>query len=192
MRSTQQPTIPARCLRCARSIPRTLPGYTKCHGTRPFRHLRAGAGAVPARHAAYFVQQVAIAGWDSGQRAEFLAADTASGPRLGRVGVGLRGAGAAEIGYWVDPAARRRGVATHPVRAPCAGGRSHHWSWRSSNGELRVREPRLPPSRGEGRIPRRGDSAQAPDSPRRASGRLGWLLVQGRLTSATPGRIPTR
>jgi hypothetical protein len=40
-------------------------------------------------NAAFFVHQVALAGWDSGQRAEFLAEDTAAGARLGRVGLGL-------------------------------------------------------------------------------------------------------
>src|ERR1700730_16749339 len=52
-------------------------------------------------HAAFFVEPLAMAGWDRGQRAEFLAARTATGERLGRVGLGLHGAGAAEIGYWV-------------------------------------------------------------------------------------------
>jgi RimJ/RimL family protein N-acetyltransferase len=70
-------------------------------------------------HAAYFVQQMAIAGWDSGQRAEFLAHETATGTRLGRVGLGLRASRDAEIGYWIDPRARRRGVATAAVRASC-------------------------------------------------------------------------
>jgi RimJ/RimL family protein N-acetyltransferase len=70
-------------------------------------------------HAAFFVQQMAIAGWDSRQRAEFLAQDTASGTRLGRVGLGLRASRDAEIGYWIDPRARRRGVATTAVRAVC-------------------------------------------------------------------------
>jgi len=69
-------------------------------------------------HAAFFVEQMAIEGWDRGQRAEFVATDTA-GVRLGRVGLGLRTAGAAEIGYWVDPEARQRGVATQAVRAVC-------------------------------------------------------------------------
>jgi RimJ/RimL family protein N-acetyltransferase len=70
-------------------------------------------------HATFFVRQMAIAGWDSGRRAEFLAQDTATGARLGRVGLGLRDGGDAEIGYWIDPRARRRGVATAAVRAVC-------------------------------------------------------------------------
>lgn len=37
--------------------------------------------------AASFVQHVAIAGWDSGRRAEFVAEDVATGTRLGRVGM---------------------------------------------------------------------------------------------------------
>lgn len=70
-------------------------------------------------HAAFFVEQVAIAGWDSGRRAEFLAEETATGRRLGRVGLGLSKPGVGEIGYWVDPRVRERGVATHSVRAVC-------------------------------------------------------------------------
>jgi RimJ/RimL family protein N-acetyltransferase len=70
-------------------------------------------------HAAFFVQHLAIASWDSGQRAEFVAQDAATGARLGRVGLDLRQPSAAEIGYWVDPSARNRGVATSAVRAAC-------------------------------------------------------------------------
>src|SRR5579863_975308 len=70
-------------------------------------------------HAAFFVERLAIAGWDSGQRAEFVAQDAATKTRLGRVGLGLVQPGAAEIGYWVDPRARNRGVATSAVRAVC-------------------------------------------------------------------------
>jgi RimJ/RimL family protein N-acetyltransferase len=81
-------------------------------------------------HATFFVQQMAIAGWDSGQRAEFLAHDTATGTRLGRVGLGLRANRDAEIGYWIDPRARRRGVATEAVRAIC------HWAFTALDLEL--------------------------------------------------------
>jgi RimJ/RimL family protein N-acetyltransferase len=72
-------------------------------------------------HAAFFVEQMAIASWDSGQRAEFLAQDDATRARLGRVGLNLSAAtvGTAEIGYWVDPGARGRGVATDAVRGVC-------------------------------------------------------------------------
>jgi RimJ/RimL family protein N-acetyltransferase len=41
------------------------------------------------------------------------------GTRLGRVGLGLDRLGGAQIGYWMDPAARGRGVATEAVRALC-------------------------------------------------------------------------
>ncbi len=83
-------------------------------------------------HAAFFVERQAIAGWESGQRAEFLATETTTGRRLGRVGLGLRGFGEAEIGYWVDPVARRAGVATKAVRAVC------EWAFIRPVAELRL------------------------------------------------------
>jgi RimJ/RimL family protein N-acetyltransferase len=72
-------------------------------------------------HAAFFVQQMARAAWDDGRRAEFLIEDADGAGRLGRVGLDLRphDPGAAEIGYWMDPRARGRGVATAAVRALC-------------------------------------------------------------------------
>jgi RimJ/RimL family protein N-acetyltransferase len=71
--------------------------------------------------AAFFVEQIAIASWDSGQRAEFIAEDSATRARLGRVGLDLTApaTGTAEIGYWVDARARNRGVATSAVQAVC-------------------------------------------------------------------------
>jgi len=86
------------------------------------RHFVGVPSPYLPEHAAFFVERVAMAGWDSGQRAEFVAEDSADGRRLGRVGLGLDGSGAAEIDYWVDPAARRRGVASDAVRAACRWG----------------------------------------------------------------------
>lgn len=79
---------------------------------------------VPYRmeHADHFVREMAIAAWDGGQRAEFVVVRTEDGARLGRVGLGLDGVGAAQIGYWMDPGARGRGVATAAVRALCRWG----------------------------------------------------------------------
>ncbi|MBL7256100.1 GNAT family N-acetyltransferase [Paractinoplanes lichenicola] len=77
---------------------------------------------VPYRRpdAAFFVREMAVAGWDAGTRAEFVVVDGET--RLGRVGFGLDGAGAAQVGYWMDPAARGRGVATEALRALCGWG----------------------------------------------------------------------
>ncbi|MFJ2647462.1 GNAT family N-acetyltransferase [Streptomyces sp. NPDC087420] len=77
------------------------------------------------RDAAFFVDQVALAGWDSGRRAEFVAEDPATDRPLGRVGLGLRPNGSAEIGFWTDPAARHHGVATWAVGAVCG------WAFRT-------------------------------------------------------------
>jgi RimJ/RimL family protein N-acetyltransferase len=68
--------------------------------------------------AASFVKQAYIDG-DGGRRAEFVAEDAVTAARLGRVGLRLGEPGAAEVGYWVDPRARHRGVATAAVRAVC-------------------------------------------------------------------------
>ena len=80
--------------------------------------------------AEYFVREMAIGGWERGQRAEFVVEADAGEPvpraaesrRLGRVGFGLDGSGAAQIGYWMDPSARGRGIATAAVRALCGWG----------------------------------------------------------------------
>ena len=65
------------------------------------------------------VEQAYIGGWDNGQRAEFVAEDAASATPLGRAGLRMGEPGTAEVGYWVDPRARQRGVATTAVRAVC-------------------------------------------------------------------------
>jgi RimJ/RimL family protein N-acetyltransferase len=119
MRSMKQPTIPAGWLTLRPFAAEDISWVYEVSRDPAVQHFVQVPTPYRLEHAGYFVEQVAMAGWDSGQRAEFLAAETATGRRLGRVGVGLGGAGAAEIGYWVDPAARMRGVATHAVRALC-------------------------------------------------------------------------
>jgi RimJ/RimL family protein N-acetyltransferase len=72
-------------------------------------------------HAAYFVRHMALAAWDEGRRAEFLVEEAGTGTRVGRAGLDLRphDPGAAEIGYWMDPRARGRGLATAAVQSLC-------------------------------------------------------------------------
>jgi RimJ/RimL family protein N-acetyltransferase len=70
-------------------------------------------------HAEHFVREMAIRAWDRRERAEFVVEQVGDGTRLGRVGLGLDRLGGAQIGYWMDPAARGRGVATGAVRALC-------------------------------------------------------------------------
>jgi RimJ/RimL family protein N-acetyltransferase len=72
--------------------------------------------------AEFFVREMCVAAWDAGTRAEFLVETGDAGERLGRVGFGLDGAGGGQIGYWMAPAARGRGVATEAVRALCGWG----------------------------------------------------------------------
>jgi RimJ/RimL family protein N-acetyltransferase len=69
--------------------------------------------------AASQVENEYIAGGEGGRRADFVAEDAATTTPLGRVGLRVGEPGAAEIGYWVDPRARKRGVATAGVRAVC-------------------------------------------------------------------------
>jgi RimJ/RimL family protein N-acetyltransferase len=80
--------------------------------------------------AAAHVEQDYIGGWDDGRRAEFVAQDAVTAARLGRVGLRLGEPGAAEVGYWVDPRARKRGVATTAVRAAC------QWAFTTAGIEL--------------------------------------------------------
>ncbi|NMO57215.1 GNAT family N-acetyltransferase [Actinoplanes sp. TBRC 11911] len=94
-------------------------------------------------HAEHFVREMAIAAWGRRERVEFVVEQVRDGTRLGRVGLGLDEfvgidhdrlggpgldrpggpdhdlLGGARIGYWMDPAARGRGVATAAVRALC-------------------------------------------------------------------------
>ncbi|WP_405066248.1 GNAT family N-acetyltransferase [Kribbella sp. NBC_01510] len=70
-------------------------------------------------HARFFVECLAIEKVASGERAEFLAEDAETGERLGRVGLGMNANASAEVGYWVAPGARGRGVAPLAVRAVC-------------------------------------------------------------------------
>ncbi len=72
--------------------------------------------------AEYFVREMAIVAWEQRTRAEFVVVRSADGERLGRVGLGLDGIGAAQVGYWMDPGARSRGVATRAVRELCRWG----------------------------------------------------------------------
>jgi RimJ/RimL family protein N-acetyltransferase len=70
-------------------------------------------------HARFFVECLALEKVASGERAEFVVEDAATGERLGRVGLGMNANASAEIGYWVAPEARGRGVAPDAVRAVC-------------------------------------------------------------------------
>ncbi|HEY3563086.1 MAG TPA: GNAT family N-acetyltransferase [Kribbella sp.] len=70
-------------------------------------------------HARHFVEHLAIELGERGERAEFVVEDAATGERLARVGLGMRGDGTAEVGYWTAPAARGRGIAPAAVRAIC-------------------------------------------------------------------------
>lgn len=70
-------------------------------------------------HARYFVEHIALELGARGERAEFVVEDAQTGERLARVGLGMRGDGTAEVGYWTAPAARGRGVAPAAVQAIC-------------------------------------------------------------------------
>ncbi|GAT66625.1 N-acetyltransferase GCN5 [Planomonospora sphaerica] len=58
-----------------------------------------------------------IEGWADGSSASFAVADSTTGGVLGHIRVRTRGDGVGEVGYWVLPAARGRGVAGHALGA---------------------------------------------------------------------------
>jgi RimJ/RimL family protein N-acetyltransferase len=75
----------------------------------PYPYAEADASA--------FVRRAASA-WADGTSAAFVIADQADGTALGMIQVhcGPADFGLGEVGYWLDPAARGRGVATSAVR----------------------------------------------------------------------------
>jgi len=79
-----------------------------------FTHVPAPYTAVDA---VAFVGKAASS-WRDGTDASFLVVDRTSGVLLGSVGLQKLDAvpGEAHVGYWVDAAARRRGVATRALR----------------------------------------------------------------------------
>jgi RimJ/RimL family protein N-acetyltransferase len=92
--------------------------------------------------AEFFVRELAIAGWERRKCAEFLI-ESAGGERLGRVALWLDGNGEGRVGYWMDPAARRRGVATRALRELCRWGFAEFGlgviEWRAEVGNLASR-----------------------------------------------------
>ena len=59
-----------------------------------------------------------VSAWRSGGDASFVIVDRGTGTLLGAIGLHQidEAAGTAQVGYWVDAAARRRGVATRALR----------------------------------------------------------------------------
>ncbi|MGZ0152373.1 GNAT family N-acetyltransferase [Kribbella sp. WER1] len=94
-------------------------------------------------HARHFVEHLAIELGERGERTEFVVEDAATGERLARVGLGMRGDGTAEVGYWTVPAARGRGVAPAAVRAICRWGFAERGlqliEWRAEVGNVASR-----------------------------------------------------
>jgi len=126
----ERQTIPAGGLNLRPFTAADLPWVYQVSQDPALQHFVQVPSLYLPQHAEFFVRQVAVAGWDSGQRAELVAEDTATGTPLGRVGLGLDRPGTAEIGYWGRPGARNRGVATSAVRAAC------HWAFTTRAVEL--------------------------------------------------------
>jgi RimJ/RimL family protein N-acetyltransferase len=118
----EQQTIPAGWLTLRPFAEADIPWVCEVSQDPAIQHnLTHVISPYRTEHAAYFVRQLAVATWASRQRAEFVVQDAATSTRLARVGLNLRPSepGAAEIGYWTDPRARQRGVATAAVLAVC-------------------------------------------------------------------------
>jgi hypothetical protein len=137
------------------------------------------------QHAAFFVRQVALAGWDSGQRAEFLAEDAATGDRLGRVRAGPAPARRRRdrlLDRPPRPQPRRRdhrGASRLPLGV-------HHLGHRTHRVAVRSRQHRFPPGRRESRIPHRGNPPQTAHPPWHTGRCLGRLHTQHRAHQRIP------
>jgi RimJ/RimL family protein N-acetyltransferase len=69
-------------------------------------------------HAEGFVE-MAFDSWARRDRVEFVAEELGTGLPLGRIGMSLSPDRTGEVGYWVDPLARGRGVATLSLHTLC-------------------------------------------------------------------------
>ena len=69
-----------------------------------------------------WVEEQAPSLWASGRGAPFAVLDATTGGLLGSVSLMRLDAGAAEVGYWLAPEARGRGVATEALAAVCRWG----------------------------------------------------------------------
>jgi RimJ/RimL family protein N-acetyltransferase len=115
----ERQTIAAGWLRLRPFTPADIPWVYEVSQDPVLRRFMQVPSPYGLDEAAAHVEQAYIGGWDSGRQAEFVAEDVGTGTRLGRIGLRLGEPGAAEVGYWVDPRARKRGVATTAVRAIC-------------------------------------------------------------------------
>ena len=68
---------------------------------------------------AHFVDEIARSGWNSGQHLAWVVSQPGSSDVLGAVGLTERLPAVFEVGYWLTPSARGRGLATESVRAAC-------------------------------------------------------------------------
>ena len=73
----------------------------------------------------FFIQEIAGRGWASGENPIWLVTDREGGQVLGTVGLTVRQPGVVEIGYWLTPAARGRGMMSESVRLVCDFGFDH-------------------------------------------------------------------
>lgn len=75
--------------------------------------------------AQFFIQEIAGPGWASGENPIWLITGRESGQVLGTVGLTARHPGVLEVGFWLTPAARGKGLMSESVRLVCDFGFDH-------------------------------------------------------------------
>lgn len=88
--------------------------------------------------AEFLVSELAPQGWANGSELFWAIADPSTGELLGAISLRIRHGNGGDVGYWLAPAARGHGVATHAVAEVCREGfrlgmQVMHWEAMAGN-----------------------------------------------------------